>query len=260
MKALSVFTAMAIAFAADNAPVRAQTWGPPLLNRAENLRTGRELSATRCQDIKLSPAERVEQCKANTASGGSESWIALGEALQDTGDFPSAIHAYTMALGSPPPWQGPTVYIMRGESFALNGQYDKALEDANAALDEDKTIGFAGRCWVRAIAGQDLSLALDDCDAALSYVRHDNMQVQQARALIHFKQGDLKAALDDCTKALVIDERLNWALYMCAVVQRKLGNTAAADSELSDALRSDRFIVDIYAQYGVPRDTVSAKQ
>ncbi|CAM9667951.1 unnamed protein product, partial [Phaeothamnion confervicola] len=59
------------------------------------------------------------------------------------------------------------------------------------------------------------------------------------RALCHLKRKDYKAAADDCTSALAIDEIRSKALYRRAQAKEGLSDVAGAMSDLKSLLQTE---------------------
>ena len=118
--------------------------------------------------------------------------------------------------------------------------YDAALSSydqwfASHSEDHARPSALNGRCWARAMLGQDLDKALSDCDAALR-LRPKEAAFLDSRALVRLRRGDLDKALADYTAAIAVAPRNAWSLYARGVVERRLGNTAAADTDRAAAL------------------------
>ena len=118
--------------------------------------------------------------------------------------------------------------------------YAAALHSYDAWLashpeDHSRATAFNGRCWARAMLGQDLDKALSDCDAAL-HLRPGEPAFMNSRALVRLRRGDLDKALADYSLVLTVQPRNAWSLYARGVVERRLGNTAAADADRAAAI------------------------
>jgi len=124
--------------------------------------------------------------------------------------------------------------------------FSKAIQ-----LDSSKASPFNGRCWVRAVLGRDLSLALADCNESLR-LRPDNAKTFDSRALVELKLGLLNKALADYDSALKINPRLADSLYGRGVVKQKIGDVVGARADMETAVKTlDRTIAEDWAEYRV---------
>jgi cytochrome P450 len=115
---------------------------------------------------------------------------------------------------------------------ALNGRTPQYEDIANLRY----TRTFNGRCWVRAVLGRDLLLALADCNESLR-LRPENADTLDSRALVELKLGQLDRAREDYDAALKIYPRLADSLY-------GRGDVAGARVDLAAAKTLDPGITD----------------
>lgn len=112
------------------------------------------------------------------------------------------------------------------------GQYDLWIR----AHPEDRRLPQAlnGRCRVRALANQDLSKALDDCNAALRLSPH-NPSFLDSRGLVRVRMGDWDKAIADYDEVLKLSPRTAWSLYGRGVAKRHKGMTKEGDADIAAA-------------------------
>jgi tetratricopeptide (TPR) repeat protein len=106
-----------------------------------------------------------------------------------------------------------------------------------------------GRCWTRAILGA-LKAALEDCNKALQSGSND-AATYDSRGLVYLKMGQLGAAIDDYSSALRFDPNLASALYGRGLAKLKQGDKAGSDSDISAAKTIQAEIGDDFTRYGV---------
>jgi tetratricopeptide (TPR) repeat protein len=118
----------------------------------------------------------------------------------------NAIADFTAALGIKA--DNAVVHIARGEVYDLNGQYDQAIADFDAALKVDKSpITLIQRAasqrakgdYDRAVADYDAALAIDSKDSGL-----DGWEILNERAYAQFLAARFDAAAADFEQALTI--------------------------------------------------------
>jgi tetratricopeptide (TPR) repeat protein len=107
-----------------------------------------------------------------------------------------------------------------------------------------------GRCWVRALANVELDKALDDCNRA---IKRDGAKAAylDSRGLVHFRRGNLAAALADYDAALKLSPQLPWSLYVRGLAKIAQGQTEAgkADQAAASAVLAD--IAETAAAFGI---------
>ena len=104
------------------------------------------------------------------------------------------------------------------------------------ANPKDERLGFAlnGRCWARAIANQELEIALADCDRALK-LRPGTAEILDSRGLVHLRLGQYDQAIEDYDAALGIQPKIAWAHYGRGVAELKTGKTAEGEADIKAA-------------------------
>lgn len=177
--------------------------------------------------------------------------------------------------------------IERGVLHAERGAFDSALRDFDAALSlspghpralEQRNIAMSGRtdayaqqiaqlsaalmrnpldaellnnrCWIRAVAGRDLELALADCNAAVLR-RADFAAALDSRGLVQLKRGAYAEALADYEAALQLEPQNGHFLYGRGLARRSLGMATEAAEDFAAAESAEPGIAEQYRTYGV---------
>ena len=209
--------------------------------------------------IELAPHEaryRLERAHAYLFEGKPESALAdLDQAITlDPNDVPALIeraqlrvarHERAPALAdldaAARAVAGPAM-----ERLEIAGLYDslEAPEGAIVQYDiwipahhEDARLAQAlnGRCWSRALAGQDLNKALGDCDAAL-HLRPHTAAFLDSRGLVRLRMGDWDRAIADYDESLKLTPKSAWSLFGRGIAKRHKGQTTEAQKDIDDAV------------------------
>jgi tetratricopeptide (TPR) repeat protein len=180
-------------------------------------------------------------------------WGEHGEPLQAQADHcTDAINS-----GAFTPEGAIEILIHRSEIYYKLGQPEHEMADVDLAVAvapriNKRTLASAynGRCWARAMSGQELDKALTDCNAALQIVS-DNADFLDSRGFAHFRMADYPAALADYSAALAINPKLASSLYVRGLTKLKTGDTAGGNADISAAKAMDSKVAETYASYGV---------
>jgi tetratricopeptide (TPR) repeat protein len=217
---------------------------------------------SRCADESLSPAKRIPYCRHLIGSGkgveaDNQIRMLIAQALRDDGQYSDALAMLNEILLHQGTDFGDMAYFYeeRGTIYALEGQYEQAITDADKVIElaPDAASSYDNRCWVRAIAGRDLAKALADCEEALK--RSPGLAaILDSRGLVHFKLNDLKAALDDYKSVMDADGRQWGSLFVKGIVEIRLGDSATGTADMTRALRHNPNLAKIYSAYGVKQD------
>ncbi len=126
-------------------------------------------------------------------------------------------------------------YIDRSKGYRRAGQFDHALEDANAAvrLAPNSWVALNLRCWTQAVMKR-IGPALTDCDAAHALAPKSS-SIFDSRGFVHLQAGELDAALADYAAAIETNPLNASALYGRSLIERRRGDTAAADADRAAA-------------------------
>lgn len=116
-------------------------------------------------------------------------------------------------------------------------QYDQWL--AAHPDDSRKADALNGRCWTRALAGQDLDRALADCNAALK-IRSGDPTFLDSRGLVQLRRGDNDRAIADYDAVLKLQPRRAWAIYGRGLARQRKGMKAEGDADIAAATAIDK--------------------
>jgi uncharacterized caspase-like protein len=142
-------------------------------------------------------------------------------------------------------------FYNRGQIFAKNGDYSRAVMDFDQAirLDPNDAAAFNNRCWARAASG-DLDLALRDCNEALR-LRPDFADAFDSRGLVYLKLNMNSIAVADYDAALKIKPNQASSLYGRGIGKKRLGKTPEGNSDIAAARATSPGIAEEFATYGV---------
>jgi len=159
------------------------------------------------------------------------------------------------AKREPPPAEpakSPEEYNKRGRTYAVNGDYASAEADFSEAIRRkaDYAEALNNRCWTRAVMGQQLEDAINDCDQAIR-LRVDYADAFDSRGLAYLKQGRFDRAIGDFDAALRLRPKQASSLYGRGLAQLKKGQTGPGNADIAEAKRIDPGIVQEYEHYGV---------
>jgi tetratricopeptide (TPR) repeat protein/predicted aspartyl protease len=106
------------------------------------------------------------------------------------------------------------------------------------------------RCWIRAMAGTDLGLALKDCDEALHRVPN-NPRFLDSRAFVHLRRGELDEAIKEYKQALAVQPKSWSSLYGLGVAEAKKGMKAESERDIQAAVAVWPNVADYFKKAGV---------
>jgi tetratricopeptide (TPR) repeat protein len=110
------------------------------------------------------------------------------------------------------------------------------------------------RCWVRAIEGADLALALTDCNAALKRAAKSSpfyAAVENSRALVFLRMGDYEKSLADYDASLKINPKNASSLYGRGIDKLRKQRTADGDADIAQATAIRPQITDEFKRRGI---------
>jgi tetratricopeptide (TPR) repeat protein/predicted aspartyl protease len=122
------------------------------------------------------------------------------------------------------------------------------------AHDEDARLVNArnGRCRARAILGQDLAMALKDCNFAVSHsLKGSNSEMLDTRGFARLRLGDYDKSIDDYDAALKIKPQLASALYGRGIAKIKKKNVADGEADIASAEKISPKIADRLKAMGI---------
>ena len=204
-------------------------------------RDGLGLSARQCADAKVDPEIRAQACTAVIEHPDlsprelSAAYNDRGLARERQDRIPEAMADWAAAVRIWP--KDASARLNRGSVFREQGKYDEALTEYDAALRGDPMNASAlnNRCYLRAMVGQDLDLALADCNSALRIGRLDPRALD-SRGFTHLMRKEPAEALADYNGALRLDPEAAHALYGRGLAELQLGRLDEARADMREAL------------------------
>jgi tetratricopeptide (TPR) repeat protein len=132
---------------------------------------------------------------------------------------------------------------------AAIAQYDDWI-DSHHRDDIQMPHARGARCRARALSGQGLDQALDDCNFA---VRKDPKVAASfdSRGLVYLRQGKYDKAIADYDAALALNPKIAWSLYGRGLAKRHLNQVAAGDADVAAATALFPKIAEEAASHGV---------
>jgi tetratricopeptide (TPR) repeat protein len=142
-----------------------------------------------------------------------------------------------------------------GEEYMLAGQMSPAIAQFDLwihAHPQDLKLGtaFDYRCRARALSGQDLDKALDDCNAALR-MSPNAAPFLDSRALVRLRRGDYRKSIADYDAALGLRPKFAWSLYCRGVAHIRLGNSSEGQADIAAATALRPQIAAETGKYGI---------
>lgn len=137
------------------------------------------------------------------------------------------------------------VYYNRGLAYLKNRQYDKSIYDFTKALEltpgRDRELKFdilvfRGNAYQK---GKAFDPAIEDYSAAIELIpKHKNIKhIYSSRAWVWFAKGDHAKAIDDFSKAIMIDPESDDAYYGRASVWFKKKDFPRALADAKEAVK-----------------------
>jgi len=135
------------------------------------------------------------------------------------------------------------------ERYEMANAYERADRLAPAVAQLSLWIGahaddarlpaaLNSRCWIRALDGTALALALNDCNAARKHADKSSplyADVADSRGLVLLRMGDYDHAIADYNAALKLDPKNAWSLYGRGIAKLRKHETTAADADMAQA-------------------------
>jgi tetratricopeptide (TPR) repeat protein/predicted aspartyl protease len=122
------------------------------------------------------------------------------------------------------------------------------------AHDEDARLVNArnGRCRARAMMGQDLALALKDCNFAVGHsLKGSNSEFLDTRALVRLRLGDYDKSIDDYDAALKVNPQNAGALYGRGIAKIKKKKIAEGEVDIANAEKIAPKIAERFKALGI---------
>ena len=183
----------------------------------------------------------------------AEAYNSRGVALLAAGDYARAVGDFNIALKLG--LASARTYNNRAYAYIYERQYDAAIADFGAALsiDGESVLALKGRCWARAVTGQQLELALADCTKSIEIKpdRPDNVYTHDARGLVDLRLGKYQDALADYDLAVAGDSKQARPLFGRGIAKLRLGDTTGSNADMEAAKKIDPDIADEFRNYNI---------
>lgn len=142
-------------------------------------------------------------------------------------------------------------FLLRGEAYEGNRQYEAALADYDRALamDDNNARLLLYRCETRAQWGQELNRGWNDCAGYINKNGPD-ARSHEAMALIRWRMKDYAAAAVEADRSIAIYARRAPALYLRGLAKRGAGDAAGGDADIAAATAIEPAIAGTYAAFG----------
>lgn len=145
--------------------------------------------------------------------------------------------------------------LLLGSLLAEAGQPRRAVGEFDQWIrvhpdDVRKPVALNGRCWSRALSGQELDQAQRDCDAALR-ARPSTAAFLDSRGLVELRRGEPRKVIADYDAALASDPKIAWSLYGRGIAKLHLGDPAGARIDMDAAAAIRPRIADDAKDYGI---------
>jgi tetratricopeptide (TPR) repeat protein/predicted aspartyl protease len=145
--------------------------------------------------------------------------------------------------------------------FTLAVDYDRAGAPSEAVAQYDLWIAahaedvklpraYNNRCWIRALLGQDLNKAMDDCNRAVRLAPRTAGPLD-SRGLVRLRQGDYAKSVTDYDAALRLQPKLAWSLYGRGIDELRLGQTSQGQADIAAATKLAPDITEQAGRYGL---------
>jgi tetratricopeptide (TPR) repeat protein len=131
---------------------------------------------------------------------------------------------------------------------AASKQYDLWIKSHQN--DAYLPVALNEACWVRALSGQELKQALDDCDHALR-LRSNFWAALNSRAWVEFRLGRFKQSISDFDSDLRNNPKSASSLYGKGLDELRLGDQKGGSSDISAAAAIDPLIKVTSDKYGL---------
>jgi lipoprotein NlpI len=146
----------------------------------------------------------------------------------------------------------------RGAVFRAQGETDSALQSYSRAIaiQPMDSRWWNARCWTRAIVGEQLLLALADCNKAVS-LDPGYAMAYDSRGLVYLQLGRYSRAIRDYDRALALRQMAS-SFFGRGAAKLKHGDKSG-HWDIARARAGDPNIDTIFRRYGIVVDTRSGR-
>jgi tetratricopeptide (TPR) repeat protein/predicted aspartyl protease len=107
-----------------------------------------------------------------------------------------------------------------------------------------------GRCWNRALAGEELEQALGDCNTALK-LKPNTAAFLDSRGLVQLRRKNYDAAITDYDAALRLQPKTAWSLYGRGLAKLRKGLSSEGQADIAAAAVLQPKMAERAASYGI---------
>jgi tetratricopeptide (TPR) repeat protein len=122
------------------------------------------------------------------------------------------------------------------------------------SVDARYPAALNGRCWVRALQGEALPLALKDCNAAERSVQKSSQELAKildSRALVLLRMGDYEKSIADYNASLKINPKSPWGWYGRGIDELRQHKGSEGQADLARAAGIWPQIADEFSRRGI---------
>jgi tetratricopeptide (TPR) repeat protein/predicted aspartyl protease len=182
-----------------------------------------------------------------------EALIARSQFRQRSGDIPGAASDLDAAANAAT--KEAAIRLDFGQAYQqmdLNRQAIVQFDLWIAVHPEDARLVVAlnDRCWARALLGDQLDLALADCNKALS-MNSKFAAALDGRGLVRLRRGEYQKALSDYNDSVALQPKNAWALYGRGLTKLHLGMNAQGQADIEAAQAANPNIGELAQKYGI---------
>jgi tetratricopeptide (TPR) repeat protein/predicted aspartyl protease len=116
--------------------------------------------------------------------------------------------------------------------------------------DAKRADALNNRCWARALWGQELDAALEDCSAAVKLNR-ERPEILDSRGLVYLRMGNYAKAITDYDAALKLNPNIPWSLYGRGLAKLKLGKKDEGEADVAAAIARSPQIEKLATSHGI---------
>jgi tetratricopeptide (TPR) repeat protein len=122
------------------------------------------------------------------------------------------------------------------------------------AVDARYPAALNGRCWVRALKGTELPLALKDCKAARGRVQKASplfAKVLDSTGLVLLRMGDYDGSVAEYTASLEINPKNAWSWYGRGIDEQHRHRSAESQADITRAEALWPQVAEAFQRHGI---------
>lgn len=120
------------------------------------------------------------------------------------------------------------------------------------AEDSRMTAALSNRCTARALMGQDLALALKDCNRVVSGSSKGSIPtILDSRAFVRLRLGDYDEAIEDYDAALKMNPQMAAALYGRGIAKVRKKKITDGEADITNAEKIAPKIAEQFTVLGI---------